>query len=150
MAQSLSKMYVHVIFSTKNKRALLVNSVREELHCYMATVLKEWESPALTIGSVEDHVHIICMLSKNHPIKKIVEEVKKSSSKWIKTKDAIDSSFQWQAGYGAFYVSQSKVDQVVNYINNQKDHHHKESFEEEYRRFLKAYNIEFDERYVWD
>ena len=143
--ERLPKMYVHVIFSTKNKKALLVDSVRKELHRYMATVLKEWESPALTIGSVEDHVHIICMLSKNHPIKKIVEEIKKSSSKWIKTKDSIEPGFQWQAGYGAFSVSQSKLDQVVNYIDNQKDHHHKESFDDEYRRFLKAYKIEFDE-----
>ena len=150
MAQSLAKIYVHVIFRTKNQDVLIDDDIRDELHRYMAGILQKWESPALTIGSVEDHIHFICVLSRNYPIKKIVEEVKKGSSKWIKTKESINPNFQWQNGYGAFSVSQSKVESVKKYIENQKEHHRRESFQDEYRRFLKAYNIEFDEKYVWD
>ena len=149
MSQSLSKIYIHLVFSTKGHQRLLEDPVRKELHSYMASILQNWQSPALTIGSVDDHVHILCMLSKNHPIKKIAEEVKKSSSKWLKTKEPIQTDFQWQNGYGAFSVSQSKLETVRQYIDNQENHHRQESFQEEYRRFLKAYNIDFDERYVW-
>jgi len=94
MAQSLSKIYIHLIFGTKGHQRMLEECLRPELHNYLAAILQNWESPALTIGSVENHVHILCMLSKNHPVRKIVEEVKKSSSKWLKTKASIDSNFQ--------------------------------------------------------
>ena len=150
MPQSLSKIYIHLIFGTKDREGMIEDVVRKELHSYMATILQNWETPVLTIGSVEDHVHILCMLSKNHPICKIAEEVEKSSSKWLKTKSSELTNFQWQNGYGAFSVSQSKLEAVWQYIDNQKNHHRHESFQDEYCRFLKAYNIDFDERYVWD
>ena len=105
--QSLSKIYVHLIFGTKNRQATLPQSIREELHAYIGGILNHWESPPVTIASVSDHVHIVFMLSRNHPIRRIVEEVKKSSSKWLKGKAGIAASFQWQNGYGAFSVSQS-------------------------------------------
>jgi len=150
MPQSLAKIYVHLIFGTKNRQGWLEDSVREELHSYIAAILKNWESPAQKIGSAADHIHILFMLSKNHSVSKIAEEIKKSSSKWLKTKDGINPKFQWQNGYGAFSMSQSKVEDVKQYIENQQEHHRKESFQEEFRRFLKAYNINFDEKYVWD
>ena len=150
MAQSLAKIYAHIIFRTKNQDILIDDNVRVELHRYMIGILNKWECPALKIGSVEDHVHILCMLSRNYPVKKILEEVKKGSSKWLKTKGSRYSNFQWQNGYGIFSVSQSKIESVDKYIENQKEHHRRESFQDEYRRFLKAYNIEYDERYVWD
>lgn len=150
MSQSLAKILVHVIFSTKNRHPFLKDDVRDELHRYIATILKDHESPAILIGSVENHIHILCSQSKNYTTSKIVEEAKKGSSKWIKTKGAAYEKFQWQNGYGAFSVSQSHVDDVVQYIASQKEHHRKMTFEEEFRSFLKKYQVEYDERYVWD
>ncbi len=123
MAQSLSKMLVHLIFSTKGRERLIGDDIRDELHRYSATVLKELDSPAILINSVEDHIHILFSLSKNHSISKIVEETKKATSKWIKGKGSHYSGFYWQNGYGAFSVSQSGVPDVQKYIANQKEHH---------------------------
>jgi REP element-mobilizing transposase RayT len=129
---------------------MIRDSVQEELRAYLGGVLREWDSPVARIGLVEDHVHILCHLSKHHAIKKILEEVKKSSSKWIKSKPGMSGGFYWQAGYGAFSVSPTKLPAVDKYIENQAEHHKRVTFQEEYRRFLREYNIEYDERYVWD
>src|SRR5437867_647155 len=135
MAQSLAKILIHLVYSTKNRQPLLTDNVREELHCYTAGILKEWESPAILINSVEDHIHILFSLSKNHSVSRIVEEAKKGSSKWLKTKASSLADFHWQNGYGAFSVSQSAVEEVRKYIANQKEHHHKKTFQEEFREF---------------
>ncbi len=150
MPQSLAQILVHIIFSTKNRFPFLKDEVRDELHRYMAAILKEHESPAILIGSVQDHVHILCSQSKNYSISKLIEEVKKGSSKWIKTRSATYEKFQWQNGYGAFSVSQSNLESVQEYVANQEEHHRKLTFEEEFRSFLRKYQIEHDERYVWD
>ena len=150
MPQSLAKIYVHIIFATKGRSPYLSDGIRPELHAYMAKVLKECDSPPVIIGSVEDHVHILCALSKNFPVSKVVEEVKKSSSKWMKTKGKLLDNFHWQNGYGAFSVSPSKLEDVKSYIRSQEDHHRRISFQEEFRRFLEQYKVDYDERYVWD
>jgi REP element-mobilizing transposase RayT len=150
MPQSLAKILVHLVYSTKNREAVLRDDIRDELHRYSAGILKEVQSPAILINSVEDHVHILYSHSKNYSPSKIVEEVKTGSSKWIKTKGAAYSGFHWQNGYGAFSVSQSGVREVVKYIEGQKEHHRRKSFQEEYREFLKRYEVPYDERYVWD
>lgn len=150
MPQSLSKMLVHLIFSTKNRAPLLLKPVIPELHKCMAAILEEWDSPAIIIGSVADHSHLLFCLSKNHALSKVVEHVKKGSSKWIKTQGARYSSFHWQSGYGAFSVSQSNVPRVKTYIANQEEHHRKRTFQDELRAFLRRHQVEFDERYVWD
>ncbi len=150
MPQSLAKNIVHLIFSTKNRQPLLNKDVRSDLHSYIGGILRHWESPAIVMNSVADHIHILFCLSKNHPLKKILEEVKKGSSKWIKTKGPQFSKFFWQAGYGAFSVSQSNVPAVMRYIENQEAHHARLGFQDEFRAFLKKHGIEFDERYVWD
>jgi REP element-mobilizing transposase RayT len=110
--------------------------------------LKNIESPALVINSVADHAHILCQLSKNIAACKLVEEVKKSSSKWMKEQGVGD--FSWQNGYGVFSVSQSNVDAVREYIEQQAEHHRKRDFKDEFREFCKRYNVAIDERYVWD
>jgi len=120
------------------------------LYDYQAGIFDQWESPAILIGGVADHVHTLFVLSKNHRLTRIVEEVKKGSSKWLKTLDRSLASFHWQNGYGAFSVSQSNVVQVRRYIEAQQEHHRKVSFQEEFRVFLKRHGIEYDERYVWD
>jgi REP element-mobilizing transposase RayT len=150
MAQSLSKILVHLVFSTKNRERILTDAVRCELHPYMNKILVEMDSPAIAIGSVEDHGHILFRLSKNHAVCNVIEEVKTSSSKWIKTKGEAFRNFHWQNGYGAFSVSQSNVEEVQNYITDQKEHHRTKTFQEEFRAFLKRYDVPYDERYVWD
>ena len=150
MPQSLAKILIHLVYSTKNRERILGDDIRDELHRYTAGVLKEWDSPAILINSVQDHIHILYSHSKNHSPAKIVEEVKVASSKWLKTKGPAYAHFHWQNGYGDFSVSQSNVPDVVKYIANQQEHHRHKSFQEEYREFLKRHEVEYDERYVWD
>ena len=150
MSQSLAKILIHLIYSTKIRERIIHDDVRDELHRYTAGILKELESPAILINSVEDHIHILYSHSKNRAITEVLEEIKKGSSKWIKTKGPGYSGFHWQNGYGAFSVSQSGVPEVVKYIQQQKEHHQRKTFQEEYREFLKRYEVIYDERYVWD
>jgi REP element-mobilizing transposase RayT len=120
------------------------------MFAYLATIFKEYDSPALLVGGTADHVHILCNLTKTNTLAKVIGEAKRNSSKWIKTKNEKYSSFQWQNGYGAFSVSYSNIMQVQNYISNQDNHHHNLSFQEEFRELLRKHNVKFDEKYVWD
>jgi REP element-mobilizing transposase RayT len=149
MSQSLAKNLVHLIYSTRNRQACLKARVRPPLWAYMAGILQQWESSAIVIGGVADHVHILFALSKNHALKKLVEEVKKGSSKWLKTQGPEFHDFHWQNGYGAFSVSQSNVEAVRHYIETQEAHHRVRTFQEEFREFLIRHAMEYDERYVW-
>jgi putative transposase len=148
--QSLARLHVHLIFSTKNRDLALHERLRETLHAYMATVFQNLGCPPELINSMEDHVHILFELSRTVTISQVVEDVKRSSSKWIKTQGVEFASFAWQAGYGAFAVSESNVPIVRVYIASQQEHHRETSFQEEYRMFLKRHNVAYDERYVWD
>jgi REP element-mobilizing transposase RayT len=150
MPQSLSQLYVHLVFSTKHREPLLLPPVRERLHAYLATVLNNQDSPALKVGGTSDHVHALLRLSKNWSLAKIVEEIKTSSSKWLKTQGRALANFHWQSGYGGFSVGPAELEQVVDYVTRQEEHHRVMSFQEEYRKFLKSYGIEYDEDYVWD
>ena len=150
MPQSLARLCVHLVFSTKHREPCLHDRVRPDLHAYMATVLKNLGCPALIINSVADHVHILLDLGRTVSVSAAVEDVKKSSSKWIKTQGDEFAAFAWQAGYGAFAVSESNVAAVRQYIEHQAEHHRKTNFQDEYRAFLVKHNIAFDERYVWD
>ncbi len=150
MPQSLSCLLTHLVFSTKNREPCLKGDVAVEIHPYLIGVLDNLGCPSLQIGGVSDHVHIFFRLSRTKSISEVVETVKTSSSKWIKTKGNEFAGFHWQSGYGAFSVSQSDSDAVVAYIRKQPDHHENISFQEEYRRFLDRYQIRYDERYVWD
>lgn len=150
MPQSLARIHVHLVFSTKNRYPFLMDTIRSSLHAYVAAVLKSLGCPAIVINSVEDHIHILFNLSRTVTMSKVVEDVKKSSSKWIKTQDAGLPRFSWQAGYGAFSVSESQVDSVRVYITRQREHHAKVAFKEEFKSLLIASNVDYDERYVWD
>ena len=150
MPQSLSRIIVHVIFSTKHRTPWLKDKeIRRELYRYVATILNTLESPAITINGTEDHVHILCSLSRNHALKKIIGDVKADSSKWMKTKARGLEHFYWQAGYGAFSVSESKLDDVKAYIVNQEEHHRQRSFRDEFRQICERHRVEIDEKYVW-
>jgi putative transposase len=150
MPQSLSKVYVHITFSTKNRQHLIVDEIQDSLFEYIGGVCRGLECNPVRIGGYLDHVHVLCILSKKVTQIKLIEEVKKQSSKWIKTKGSQFTNFYWQDGYGIFSVNPHEIDVVTEYIRNQKEHHNVRSFQDEFRAFLKKYHIEFDEKYVWD
>lgn len=150
MPQSLSSILVHLVFSTKNREPYITPEIEAELHAYLAAVFRECRSPALAVNGTTNHVHALFSLSRTVTLAEVVEEVKKRSSKWAKTKGVTQRSFQWQTGYGAFSIGRSNVDAVKKYIAGQKEHHRRKTFEEEYRSFLRKYDVEYDERYVWD
>jgi putative transposase len=151
MSQSLVRVYAHLVFSTKNRQPFLHDSaIRNECHAYLAGACRNLGSPSLIVGGVEDHIHILCFLSKVQPISDLIRELKRESSQWLKTKGPELESFYWQSGYGAFSISPSHVQGLKEYIAKQEDHHRQETFQDEFRRFLKKYGLEYDERYVWD
>lgn len=151
MAQSLSRLWTHLIFSTKDRFPFLRDKVlRGEMHAYLVEMLRIHDCQTLIVGGVEDHAHSLFALSRTHSIASVVKEIKRTSSGWIKTTSRTMSKFYWQSGYAAFSVSQSNLADVIRYIENQEEHHKRVTFQDEYRAFLKAYGIEFDERYVWD
>ena len=151
MAQSLAQLWTHLIFSTKERYPFLSDPTgRADMHGYLARVLRTHDCPTLEVGGCDDHVHALVALSRNQSIAQIVKEIKRTSSAWIKTVERRYSKFHWQNGYGAFSVSQSHVSQVRNYILHQEQHHRRKTFQDEFRAFLKRYEIEYDERYLWD
>jgi len=150
MGQSLVKNYLHIVFSTKHRQPLINDAIEHELHAYLGGICKNLECHPIKVGGHVDHIHILCMLSKKIALMKLLEEVKSHSSKWIKTKGDEFANFYWQDGYGAFSVNPSEVEAVINYIANQKEHHSKKTFQDQYRVILKKYQVDYDERYVWD
>jgi len=149
MSQSLSKLYVHIIFHVKNERTLIRPEVEKELYAYIGGIIKQNASYSIKINGTENHVHVLSTMSKNLSLANFVEEIKKNSSRWIKTKNIYYEHFAWQGGYAGFSVSQSKIAVVSNYIERQKEHHKKQSFRDEYLNFLQEYAVDFDEKYLW-
>ncbi len=150
MPQSLSNILIHLVFSTKNRIRLITPEIENELYPYTATIFRSLNCPSLTIGGTENHIHILFRFERTITVSKVVEKIKTGSSKWIKTKGFQFSKFAWQNGYGAFSIGASNISALKAYIANQKEHHRHKSFKEEYRQFLKKYQIKYDERYVWD
>jgi len=151
MPQSLAQIYLHLVFSTKDRRPLLLDpDLRKEAHKFLGGTCKQLDCPVLRVGGVEDHVHILCRLGRTVAVADLIKELKRESSKWLKTKDLALSDFHWQNGYGAFSISPGHIDALTTYIDTQEEHHRKESFQDEFRRLLKKYGLAWDERYVWD
>ncbi len=151
MPQSLSNVLLHVIFSTKNREPFLkTKELRQELHAYLVGTLRNIECPALIVGGVADHVHVLCRLSRTKTVASLIEEMKTESSKWVKRHKVGESPFYWQSGYAAFSVSASNAARVKHYIDEQESHHRVKTFQDELRAFLRRHQVEFDERYVWD
>ncbi|MGZ5242444.1 MAG: IS200/IS605 family transposase [Bacteroidia bacterium] len=149
MGQSLAQLYIHLVFGTKHREPFITAEIEGQLCGYLAGALKNYQSPALEINAVSDHVHILFRLSKNYALAKVIEELKKQSSKWMK--DQGIEGFTWQIGYGAFSVSSSKLESVINYIKRQKEHHQIQTFQEEIEVFTREYDIiEYDPQYFWD
>lgn len=151
MAQSLAKILLHAVFSTKDRRPFLRDvPLREELHRYLGGILTELGCQPLIVGGVEDHVHLLFVQCRTATVADVVKEIKRGSSVWLKTKSPKMGEFTWQSGYGVFSIAASQVEAARAYIANQPEHHRKISFQDEFRRLLQRYEIEFDERYVWD
>ena len=128
---------------------MITQEVEPELYAYMAGTAKNLDSPCLAVGGTNNHVHLLISQSKNIALSHLMEEIKKSSSKWIKAKGLGLRSFGWQDGYGAFTIGQSQVAALRRYIAGQKERHKKQSFEEELVRLLNKYGVQYDERYIW-
>lgn len=150
MPQSLVKNYIHITFSTKYRQPLIDNHIKEDLFNYLGGICKNLECNPLRVGGYRDHIHILCILSRKIALMKLIEKLKTHSSKWIKTKGEEYKKFYWQKGYGCFSVNPRQTNIVMDYIVNQEQHHIKKSFKEEYLKLLKKYEMEYDERYVWD
>jgi putative transposase len=151
MPQSLAKILVHSVFSTKDRRPSLRDKpLRDELHRYLGGILVNLECQPIIVGGVEDHVHILSTLSRTCEASEMVKEVKRGSSLWLKTKSPELQDFAWQNGYGMFSIGFSQIGSVRDYIAGQEAHHRRVSFQDEFRQFLRRYEIEFDEQYVWD
>jgi REP element-mobilizing transposase RayT len=150
MSQSLSKIYAHLVFSTKGRTETLPKQHLKEVHAYIAEILNQHHSPAICVGGTANHVHILFVLNKTMAMSEIVRIVKANSSKWINAKNGGITPFCWQDGYGVFSISQSHVEAVRHYIDTQEEHHHKVTFQEEFRRLCEIYDVGLDERYAWD
>jgi REP element-mobilizing transposase RayT len=150
MAQSLAKVYLHLIFSTKDRMRVLPDEIRPSLHDYMGGVLREADCSSVEINTEPDHAHLLFLLSRTATISNVVRDLKMGSTNWLREQHTRLRDFYWQHGYGAFSVSASNVEAVSEYIRYQREHHQKQSFQDEFRAFLRKHDVEFDERYVWD
>ena len=151
MPQSLSAIYIHLVFSTKERRPLLRDkSVRDAFHAYIGGISKKLECPPIIVGGVEDHVHLLCRFSRTITQAEWVKELKRVSNGWLKEQGQDYTDFEWQGGYADFSVSQSNLEQVKQYIASQEEHHRKMTFQDELRALMRKHEMEFDERYVWD
>jgi putative transposase len=150
MSQSLSKLYVQIIFHIKNSSTTIGREIEDELYAYMASIIKDNNSTPIIINGEKNHVHVLCIMSKNISLAYLVEKIKGHSSRWIKTRNIKYSKFEWQGGYAGFSVSQSMVEITRKYIRDQKEHHKKRTYKEELIEFLKLYRVEYDLRYLWD
>ena len=151
MPQSLAKILVHAVFSTKDRRPFLRDTaLRQQLHHYLGGILKNLDCQPFVVGGVEDHVHLLASLSRTCAAAEMVKEVKRGSSLWAKERDAGMWDFGWQNGYGIFSIGSSQIEDARRYIAEQEQHHRKVSFQDEFRLLLKRYELAYDERYVWD
>ncbi|HEY6502856.1 MAG TPA: IS200/IS605 family transposase [Chitinophagaceae bacterium] len=149
MANTYTQLHIQLVFAVKYRAALIQKEWKPRLHQYITGLFQQNEHKMLQINSMPDHIHIFIGLRPQQSISSLVQNVKSESSKWIKDNKLCNSSFGWQEGFGAFSYSKSHVDRVIRYIQNQEAHHKKEAFLDEYRRMLKAFEIEYDERYVF-
>jgi REP element-mobilizing transposase RayT len=150
MSQSLSKTYLHITFSTKNRYPFIDSEIEHELWTYLGGICKSSGCNPVRVGGYRDHIHICCLMSKTMTQAQLVKSLKTESSKWIKSKGRMYGKFHWQDGYSIFSVNPTEVERVVEYIENQCEHHRHRTFQEELLAFLKKYGVEYDERYLWD
>lgn len=150
MPQSLAKVYVHLVFSTKRREPIVPSDIRPELHACMGGILREMNCVPIEINTEPDHAHVLFSLARTNSLCDVVGHLKKGSTNWLHQQRPNLAGFYWQNGYGAFSVSQSQLEGVIAYIRNQREHHRAVTFQDEFRRFLNRHGIEWDEKFVWD
>ncbi|MDD4271129.1 MAG: IS200/IS605 family transposase [Thermoguttaceae bacterium] len=150
MPQSLSRVLLHIVFSTKQRKPWISPAIQDRLHAYLAGTCRGIGSEAFRVGGMADHVHIACSLPRTMTISKLVERIKTTTSAWMKGQDKGPRHFAWQGGYGAFSLGLSQLSSLIDYIDRQEEHHRKRSFHEEFLDILRRYNVPYDERYVCD
>jgi REP element-mobilizing transposase RayT len=150
MPQSLARIIVHMIFSTKSREPFITAEMCPELSAYLGGIAKNLDCYPIKVNCPTDHAHTVFVLSKTRSLVEIIREAKRTSTKWVKSRWPTARKFGWQNGYGAFSVSESQLEAVIRYVENQQEHHRKVTFQDEFREFLKRHRIDFDERYVWD
>ena len=149
MANTYTQIHLQFVFAVKYRNGLIHASFKEELYKYISGIIKENNHKLLAINGMPDHLHIFIGMRPSQSISDLLQDIKGSSSKWINEKKFLKVKFEWQEGYGAFSYSKSHVNNVISYIQNQENHHKKETFREEYLKFLKVFEIEYDERYIF-
>ena len=149
MAHTFTNLNYHLVFSTKDRQPLITKPLQPRIYGHMGGIIKDLRGDVISIGGIEDHVHILCRLKTDIALADVLRQIKGSSSKWINDELKPSGKFAWQAGYAAFSVSQSKTDNVVRYIEQQEDHHKEVTFKDELVDFLKRHEIEYDEQYLW-
>jgi REP element-mobilizing transposase RayT len=149
MANTYTQIHVQFVFAVKYRNGLIIPSLKEELYQYISGIIKHHNHKLLAINGMPDHIHIFIGMRPTQSISDLMQDIKGSSSKWINEKKFLKVKFEWQEGYGAFSYSKSHVDNVINYIKNQEEHHKKESFRDEYLNFLKRFEVEYDEKYIF-
>jgi putative transposase len=150
MSQSITKIIIHIIFSTKKRIPYLTPQISSKLYAFISKALQNRDCYVLKIGGYSNHIHILCTMSKKHIFENIIREIKICSSKWMKTQDAQFADFCWQKGYGVFSVNPGNLDAIINYIATQNVHHKKFDFQDEFRAILQQCNVEYNEKYLWD
>ena len=150
MPQSLSLIIVHVIFSVKERQPFFTPDLRQAAHAYLATVARNFGCDCYRVGGMADHVHLAIRLARTVTVAQLIEELKTTSSKWIKTQPTGHKTFAWQRGYGCFSIGPRDLDALCDYIDRQEAHHRRRTFQEELRMFLDRYGVDYDEAYVWD
>jgi REP element-mobilizing transposase RayT len=150
MGQSLSKILIHLVFSTKRRARLLPQEPYRELHAYAAGIFKKQKCHLIEMNNVADHVHILFELHRTETLADVVMHVKKGTSRWLKEQSRDFAGFDWQEGYGAFSIGRSQREELIKYIRKQQQRHARFSFQAEFRKLLEVYEVQFDESYVWD
>jgi REP element-mobilizing transposase RayT len=150
MANTYSQIYLQVVFAVKGRKSLIQSEWKEELYKYICGVVNGKKEKVYAIGGVADHIHILLSVKPNILLSDLVRDIKCNSSKWINERQYVDGKFQWQEGFGAFSYTHWHLDTIINYINNQEDHHKKKSFKDEYLEFLEKFYIEYDEKYLFE
>ena len=150
MANTYTQMYIQIVFAVKRRQNLIQKKWKDELHKYICGIVNGKGQKVYAIGGIEDHIHILVSIKPNIAISDLVRDIKANSSKWINENEFVRGKFQWQEGFGAFSYAQSQLDTVIAYINNQVQRHQKKTFKHEYLTLLQKFNIEYDERYLFD
>ncbi len=150
MPNTYTQIHLHFIFAVQNRASLIQKEWKDRLHQYITGIIQKNNHKLLIINGMPDHIHIVAGVRPSQSVSDLLQDIKGSSSKWINDNKLVKGKFQWQEGYGAFSYSKSALPKLIEYVKYQEEHHKKKTFLDEYREFLKAFEIEYDERYIFN